>query len=102
MANYNHKVKIFQINEKNALHKLFEPFNGEPINMNDYSFIYETTHRSTIKDPIKVLNEVYQSFNISKPTDFKGHSLSVSDIVALNGVPYYVDSFGFKQIDDIM
>lgn len=97
----NYKVKIYQINAETAQHKLFEGFSGEPINMNDYKFIYETVHKSNVKDPIRVLNEVYQSFNISKPKDFKGHSLSVSDIVLLNGIPYYVDRFGFKLIDDI-
>jgi DNA repair protein RadC len=41
------------------------------------------------------------TLNINHPADFKGHSLSVSDIIALkvNGSvsSYYVDSFGFKE-----
>ena len=48
------------------------------------------------------LNELYETFNIRRPEDFCGHSLSVSDIVALkqNGVVscHYVDSWGFKEL----
>ena len=48
------------------------------------------------------LNELYETFNIHRPEDFRGHSLSVSDIVALkqNGVVscHYVDSWGFKEL----
>ena len=48
------------------------------------------------------LNELYETFNIRRPEDFRGHSLSVSDIVALkqNGVVscHYVDFWGFKEL----
>ena len=48
------------------------------------------------------LNELYETFNIRRPEDFRSHSLSVSDIVALkqNGVVscHYVDSWGFKEL----
>ena len=44
----------------------------------------------------------YAKFNVSRPDDFTGHSLSVSDIVALrqNGVVscHYVDSIGFQEL----
>ena len=50
--------------------------------------------------------EVYRKFNIDHPADFKGHSLSVSDIVVLreNGKnsAHFVDSFGFTGIPDFM
>lgn len=52
------------------------------------------------------LNGLYQTFNIGRPKDFRGHSLSVSDIVALreNGVVscHYVDSWGFKELPDFL
>ena len=45
---------------------------------------------------------MFTKFNIDRPEDFKGHSLSVSDIVALrqNGVVscHYVDSIGFQEL----
>ena len=53
-------------------------------------------------DQIDVLEGLYTRFNIDRPADFKGHSLSVSDIVALQvgGVVscHYVDSVGFAQL----
>ena len=48
----------------------------------------------------EVLEELFQMFNLSRPQDFEGHSLSVSDVIALkrNGEVsvHYVDSIGFK------
>ena len=48
------------------------------------------------------LDALYETFNLRRPEDFRGHSLSVSDIVALkqNGVVscHYVDSWGFKEL----
>ena len=53
-----------------------------------------------------MLEGIYTKFNIKHPEDFRGHSLSVSDIVALkqNGVVscHYVDSFGFAELPDFM
>ena len=52
------------------------------------------------------LDELYETFNLRRPEDFRGHSLSVSDIVALkqNGVVscHYVDSQGFKELPDFL
>jgi len=53
-------------------------------------------------DQIDVLEGMFTKFNIDRPEDFKGHSLSVSDIVALKvgGVVscHYVDSIGFAEL----
>ena len=50
------------------------------------------------------LETLYTKFNIDHPEDFRGHSMSVSDIVALKVASevsfYYVDSFGFKELPD--
>jgi len=48
------------------------------------------------------LENLYRIFNIEHPQDFTGHSLSISDIVALKqaGVVsyHYVDSVGYKEL----
>jgi len=53
-------------------------------------------------DSISKLDGLFYRFNEDRPADFPGHSLSVSDIVALkqSGVVscHYVDSFGFKEL----
>ena len=55
-------------------------------------------------DTKEKLEALFQMFNIDRPGDFFGHSLSVSDIVALkqNGeVSYhYCDSVGFRELPD--
>ena len=53
-------------------------------------------------DNLTTLDDLYLKFNADRPQDFTGHSLSVSDIVALrqNGVVscHYVDSVGFAEV----
>lgn len=50
------------------------------------------------------LENIYQKFNVDHPADYKGRSLSVSDVVeiresdTLNPGFYFVDSIGFKAI----
>ena len=48
------------------------------------------------------LEELFIQFNVNHPSDFKGHSLSVSDVIALKRQgqvdAFYVDSFGFKEL----
>ena len=54
----------------------------------------------------ETLDDLYMKFNIERPQDFTGHSLSVSDIVALrqNGVVscHYVDSIGFADVSSFI
>lgn len=74
---------------------------GLSIEKENYAAFYAGTlsHRGDTQDR---LNELYETFNIHRPEDFCGHSLSVSDIVALkqDGVVscHYVDSWGFKEL----
>lgn len=52
------------------------------------------------------LDMIYQRFNVDHPADFKGHSLSVSDVVALkqNGVVscHYVNPIGFRELPNFL
>ena len=52
------------------------------------------------------LEDIYTRFNIDHPKDFKGHSLSVSDVVVLhqNGqdTAHYVDNFGYKEVPEFL
>ena len=57
-------------------------------------------------DVIASLEDIYTRFNIDHPKDFKGHSLSVSDVVVLhqNGqdTAHYVDNFGYKEVPEFL
>ena len=50
------------------------------------------------------LEDVYTMFNINRPNDFRGHSLSVSDVVEVEDAAsmtpgyYFCDSIGFREI----
>ena len=68
---------------------------------------YEAVYAHGIRiseDVAQTLENLYYIFNQARPEDFKVHSLSVSDIVALkrDGVVsyYYCDSVGFREIPD--
>ena len=65
---------------------------------------YELVYTGQLPDAgsqIETLESLYRTFNIDHPADFTGHSLSVSDIVALrqNGVLscHYVDRIGYRE-----
>lgn len=69
---------------------------GEKPEYKNYSRVYSMEIESTA-----TLDDIYEKFNINKPPDFKGHSLSVSDIVVLNfggeTTAYYVNDIGFVK-----
>ena len=68
---------------------------------------YEAVYtRDLVPDdnPSRILDNLFAEFNVQRPDDFTGHSLSVSDIVALkqdgNITYHFCDSFGFKELPD--
>ena len=69
--------------------------------LDNYDLVYTGTLHPSSSQP-DTLESLYQTFNINHPADFTGHSLSVSDIVALkqDGVIscHYVDSVGYKEL----
>lgn len=80
-------------------------FEAAQIERDNYTAVY-AGELKTAGDTQDRLNGLYQTFNIDHPEDFCGHSLSVSDIVALrqNGVVscHYVDSWGFKELPSFL
>ena len=54
----------------------------------------------------EALEELYLTFNLRRPEDFRGHSLSVSDVVVLNREgqtgAIYVDRIGFKELSGFL
>lgn len=63
----------------------------------DYQMVY-----SDVLAENETLDSLYEKFNIRRPLDFMGHSLSVSDVVALKKdgeiSAHYVDSFGYTEL----
>ena len=82
----------------------FEPYErlqaaGLTVDRANYDLVYTAPLNQNTS-----LEDIYRTFNIDHPKDFKGHSLSVSDVVVLhqNGqdTAHYVDSFGFTQVPE--
>lgn len=81
--------------------------NFDAIKPGNYELIY-VGELSELQEQIEgeTLEAIYEKFNIDHPEDYRGHSLSVSDIVVLhqNGEnsAHFVDSFGFTGLPDFM
>ena len=98
---------IYQLKDGDGMRDYhFEPYDrlqaaGLSVEAANYNLIYaaELTPGTSLED-------IYTRFNIDHPKDFKGHSLSVSDIVVLhqNGedTAHYVDSFGYKEVPEFL
>lgn len=71
--------------------------------INDYVVVYEGDIE--LEDPKQrvhpenYLEHLFYIFNVDHPKDFKGHSLSVGDVVELDGRNYYCDSAGWKALN---
>lgn len=63
---------------------------------------YEKVYEGCVDDEPDILDNLYLKFNTSLPADFKGHSLSVSDVVVIDAAgkrtAYYVDKIGLSEI----
>ena len=98
---------IYQLKDGDGMRDYhFEPYDrlqaaGLSVEAANYNLIYtaELTPGTSLED-------IYTRFNIDHPKDFRGHSLSVSDIVVLhqNGedTAHYVDSFGYKEVPEFL
>ena len=98
---------IYQLKGGNeTLDYRFEPLdsihrNGLSVKPENYELVYEAP--MTEKDN---LESIYTRFNVDRPADFTGHSLSVSDIVVLhqNGkdTAHYCDRAGFSEVPEFL
>ena len=84
----------------------FEPYDrlqaaGLAIDRANYELVYTAP-----LVPGTSLDDIFTRFNIDHPKDFKGHSLSVSDVVVLHqdgqDTAHYVDRGDFKQIPEFL
>lgn len=78
---------------------------GKEPDIDHYEIVY-MADLPTFTDRDVMLESLYTKFNIDHPADFTGHSLSVSDIVALKTGDvvscHYVDSVGFTELKDFL
>lgn len=91
-------VKIYQIKNTRECPYSFMSWDyaGGKFNMNDYNMV------ATIEldgDDIDILNKVWDDGNNrTLQKDFKMRSVSMSDIIEIDGKKNYVDTFGFVEV----
>ena len=98
---------IYQLKRGDETRDLrFEPYDrlqatGQSLDPTKYDLVY-----SAPLAPGTTLDSIYEKFNIDHPADFKGHSLSVSDVVVFhqNGqdAAHYIDSAGFQSVPEFL
>jgi hypothetical protein len=98
---------IYQLrNEDSTRDYRFEPYDrlqaaGRTVDKANYTEVYAAPLAAGT-----TLEDIYRTFNVDHPADFKGHSLSVSDVVVLhqNGqdTAHYCDSVGFQQVPEFL
>ena len=72
---------------------------GLAVDRQNYDLVYTAP-----LDGKTTLEDIYRTFNLDRPADFTGHSLSVSDVVVLTRSgkeeAHYCDSFGFTPVPE--
>lgn len=109
LANPADAFAIYQLRDHESTHDLrFLPMSqlqaaGLTVERGNYAAVYTGNLYNTEGKAVpELLNNLFYRFNMERPEDFHGHSLSVSDVVALkvNDVvtAHYVDRFGFQEL----
>lgn len=100
---------IYQLpnDDTELLHDIrFMPYNwilkkGIKPNYKMYKSIYTGNIDNSETDDIrKLVEDIYTKFNLDIPKDFHGHSLSVSDVVDIDGRAFYIDMIGSVELED--
>jgi len=77
---------------------------GLSVDRDKYELVY--TAPLTIRDKLTNLHKIYETFNNDRPSDFTGHSLSVSDVIVLQWrgevTSHYVDPYDFKELPSFL
>ena len=75
---------------------------GVQLNHDDYELVYEGEVGEFRGKA--TLEALYTQFNTDHPEDFRGHSLSVSDVIVIHtdgkDTAYFCDSFGFTEMPE--
>lgn len=94
--------KILQIKNTAKCNYAFSPWKvaEDYFSLLDYNIVHKDLGYFPSRNADEVCEEIFKKFN-NKVEGFKGHSLSVSDIIMLDNeynTFHYVDQFGFKTI----
>lgn len=96
------KYKIHQIKDIENTIYAFRRYNPNCFNYSDYECVYEGEFNSEDRTNYEVCEALFYTLNVHIPKDYRGRSLSMSDVVELkvNGksIFYYCDFCGFLRL----
>lgn len=101
------ELRQFRFEGTEALKRMgITKYNFDAIKRENYNLIY-VGELSELQGQTQgeTLEAVFEKFNIDHPTDYKGHSLSVSDIVVLHedgeNTAHFVDSLDLRSFRNL-
>lgn len=71
------------------------------VNLENYDIVYSGKIDRLDQSDNEILNNLFQTFNVDHPADYRGRSLSVSDVVTLNGKSYFCDTAGWVELPPV-
>ncbi len=94
--------RIHQIKDIANTDYAFRGYDPKKFNFSDYECRGEGEFDAEARTAIEICDIIFHVFNMRKPAGFKGHSLSVSDIIELKTDIttsfYYCDTVGWVRI----
>lgn len=100
------EYRIYQLTERAPSHLRFKSYaqlrsQEGSVARRNYELIYAESLLAEM-----TLEDIFFKFNMDHPDDFKGHSLSVSDVVVLQRDGYttahYVDVIGYQEVPEFL
>lgn len=94
------KIEIFQMrDDPDTARRAFQP-SDKVLNAAGRlpRSLYQKVYEFESPTPL-ACEDVYVMFNINRPTEYSGRSVSVSDVVALEGVPFYCEPVGWTIME---
>ena len=93
------QINIYQAGLESGYTFMNYDYAKDLIEMEDYELVASFEDDDN-NDNDSVLNKLYNLGNDGTLVmNFEMRSISVSDIIEIDGVKYFVDSFGFKKIE---
>ena len=92
------KYKIKQIKDVENCAYAFKHYEWAKnvLDLNDYEVVYEGNLDSP--EMPNALEELFEIFNVRRPKDFERRSMSISDVVEIDGKNYYCDFVGWEEL----
>ena len=94
---------IYQLKKDEKIHREFSFMPWEYISnkfsFDNYEKVWDDELKESSNDILENCDKIYAEFNINHPVGFKGHSLSVSDIIGFDNEYYYCNRFGWEKIN---